>query len=238
MPEVEFTSKITAELVDFLGGDGRVCQAARVSTSGERSLHNSHEMTGKNVGLINYLMRDRHGVPFEHSYFTFYFHAPIFVMRELVKHRISSYSEESARYREMKPLFYVPDENRNLVQQGKPGAYTFVAGTDAQKFVVDHRIRSAAQAAYGHYQELLDTGIAREVARLVLPVNIYSSVYLTINARSMMNFMSLRRNVVGSTFPSYPQREIEILAEQAEQYFQEKMPVTHAAFVTSGRVSP
>jgi thymidylate synthase (FAD) len=85
---------------------------------------------------------------------------------------------------------------------------------------------------------MLDVGVAREVARMVLPVSIYSSAYVTMNARALMNFLSLRRKVDGSQFPSYPQREIELVAERYEEEFARLMPLTHAAFVGNGRVAP
>lgn len=88
------------------------------------------------------------------------------------------------------------------------------------------------------YDEMVRHGVAREVARGVLPVTIYSSAYVTINARSLMNFLSLRRNVEGQRFPSFPQREIEMVAEKYEKVFEELMPLTHAAFVKNGRVAP
>ncbi|MCD8561657.1 FAD-dependent thymidylate synthase, partial [Candidatus Saccharibacteria bacterium] len=92
--------------------------------------------------------------------------------------------------------------------------------------------------AYAAYQRMLDAGVAREVARIVLPVNTYSSMYVTMNARSLMNFLSLRTKVEGSHFPSFPQREIEMCAEKMEDIWEELMPMTHAAFNASGRVSP
>jgi thymidylate synthase (FAD) len=86
--------------------------------------------------------------------------------------------------------------------------------------------------------DMLGAGVAREVARGVLPVNIYSSAYVTMNARALMNFLSLRMSAEGSHFPSYPQREIEMVAEKYEQIFKEIMPLTYEAFVKNGRVSP
>ena len=85
---------------------------------------------------------------------------------------------------------------------------------------------------------MLDAGVAREVARGVLPVTIYSSAYVTMNARALMNFLSLRRIAEGSHFPSYPQREIEMVAEKYEEHFQKLMPITHACFLKNGRVAP
>ncbi len=99
-------------------------------------------------------------------------------------------------------------------------------------------VRTATTEAYRQYERMLDAGVAREVARVVLPVSVYSSAYVTMNARAMMNFLSLRRTSDDSRFPSYPQREIEMVAEQYEQHWARLMPLTHAAFVATGRVAP
>ena len=99
-------------------------------------------------------------------------------------------------------------------------------------------IKESSIFAYEKYQEMLKAGVAREVARAVLPVTLFSSMYVTMNARALMNFLSLRTAHEGSHFPSYPQREIEMVAEKMEKYFAELMPLTYAAFNKSGRVSP
>jgi thymidylate synthase (FAD) len=176
--------------------------------------------------------------PFEHNSMTFYVQAPIFVFRELMRHRIASYNEESGRYRELRPVFYVPGPERKLVQEGKPGHYVFVDGTPEQYAVVDSETRAACTAAYGAYQRMLEAGVAREVARGVLPVATYSSAYVTMNARALMNFLSLRTKREDSHFPSFPQREIEMVAEKMEAFWAGLMPLTHAAFDASGRVAP
>ena len=88
-------------------------------------------------------MRDRHGSPFEHTSFTFFVRAPIFMWREHMRHRIASYNEECGRYRELEPVFYVPGPERNLVQEGKPGAYDFVPGTPEQYALVDAEVRAS-----------------------------------------------------------------------------------------------
>lgn len=240
-PEISFRSDMTVELVRSSAADADVLFAARVSTMGEQTLEaaaSGSEATGRDRGLINYLMRDRHGSPFEHNSMTFYVQAPIFVFREFMRHRIASYNEESGRYRELRPVFYVPARERNLNQVGKPGAYEFLPGTDEQFAIVDETTRAASVAAFEAYQRMLAAGVAREVARIVLPLNIYSSMYVTLNARSLMNFLSLRTKVEGTHFPSFPQREIEMCAEQMEAFWRELMPLTHAAFNANGRVSP
>ena len=235
---MEFRSDITVELVRANASDADVVFAARVSTVGEQSLEDVDADPQRSVGLINYLMRDRHGSPFEHNSMTFFVKAPIFVWREHMRHRIASYNEESGRYRELLPVFYVPSHERPLVQSGKPGAYEFHPGTPAQSELVERTIQESCTAAYSGYLEMLEAGVAREVARMVLPVTIYSSAYVTMNARALMNFLSLRRKVEGSHFVSYPQREIEMVAEVYEDYFAELMPLTHSAFIEHGRVAP
>src|SRR3954452_15952300 len=236
---------MTVELVRGNASDSDVLFAARVSTQGEQTLERAKADADepaatekRDRGLINYLMRDRHGSPFEHNSMTFYVQAPIFVFREFMRHRIASYNEESGRYRELRPVFYVPASDRKLVQVGKPGAYDFLPGTEDQQELVDRLTRERSVAAYAAYQEMLAAGVAREVARIVLPLNLYSSMYVTMNARSLMNFLSLRTKHPESTFPSFPQREIELCAEAMEAHWARLMPLTYAAFAANGRVAP
>ena len=236
--EIQFRSDVTVELVRAAAKDADVLFAARVSTLGEQSLDEVDGDAERSQGLIRYLMRDRHGSPFEHNSMTFYVQAPIFVFREFMRHRIASYNEESGRYRELRPVFYVPAPERKLVQEGKPGHYVFVDGTPEQHATVVQQTKAACTTAYQAYQRMLDAGVAREVARGVLPVATYSSMYVTMNARSLMNFLSLRTKRESSSYPSFPQREIEMVAEQMEDRWAELMPITHAAFEAAGRVSP
>ena len=236
--EPEFRSDVTVELIKSTASDGDVIWSARVSTVGDISLADVDADPTRSKGLINYLMRDRHGTPFEHNSMTFFVSAPIFVFREFMRHRMASYNEESGRYKELRPVFYVPAPERKLVQQGRPGAYEFVDGTDEQHRVVTEQTKSACTTSYRAYQEMLAAGVAREVARGVLPVATYSSMYVTMNARSLMNFLSLRTKRPDSTFPSFPQREIEMVAEKMEDEWEKLMPLTHAAFQSSGRVAP
>lgn len=239
MNDIVFRSDMTVQLVRSAAQDGDVVFAARVSTQGEKTLATAGaEATDRDKGLIRYLMRDRHGSPFEHNSFTFYVEAPIFVFREFMRHRMASYNEESGRYREMRSVFYVPARERNLIQIGKPGAYVFEPGTEEQHRIVDEAVRTQSVAAYESYRQMLEAGVAREVARTVLPLNLYSSMYTTMNARALMNFLSLRTKKDNATFPSFPQREIEMVAEQMEDAFREAMPLTHAAFEDGGRIAP
>ena len=233
-----FREDMTVELVKSSASDSDVIWAARVSTAGEQSLDAVGSDASRAEGLINYLARERHGSPFEHTSMTFFVSAPIFVFREFMRHRIASYNEESGRYRELRPVFYVPSKERRLVQIGKPGSYEFIEGTKEQYDLTVESIKSSCTHAYESYTKMLDAGVAREVARAVLPVTLYSSMYVTMNARALMNFLSLRTAREGSHFPSYPQREIEMVAEKMEAEFAKLMPITYGAFQKSGRVAP
>lgn len=237
MTEVKFRSDVTVELIDSMASDMRVIHSAQVSTKGSRAEQTEMDDRGQ-MRFIDFLMDGRHGSPFEHCVFTFLVEAPIFVWREFMRHRIASYNEESGRYKKLEPVFYIPDHERNLVQEGKPGEYVFVSGTPQQYMDVHDELWIAAREDYARYERLLDKGIAREVARMSLPVNIYSSAYVTINARSLMNFLSLRVKREHSMFPSFPQREIEMVAEQIERVFMVEMPLTYEAFEVRGRVAP
>ena len=236
--EINFRSDVTVELVKASASDSDVIWAARVSTAGENSLDDVDSDASRSEGLINYLARERHGSPFEHTSMTFFISAPIFVFREFMRHRIASYNEESGRYRELRPNFYVPSKERKLVQIGKAGSYTFIDGTDEQYETTVRAIKESCTVAYENYKKMLDAGVAREVARAVLPVGLYSSMYVTMNARALMNFLSLRTSREGSHFPSYPQREIEMVAEKMEEHFARLMPITYGAFQKSGRIAP
>jgi thymidylate synthase (FAD) len=240
--DIQFRSDVTVELIRSSASDADVLFAARVSTQGEQTLEGAQardtEVGARDKGLINYLMRDRHGSPFEHTSLTFYVQAPIFVFREFMRHRIASYNEESGRYRELRPVFYVPGADRKLIQVGKPGAYDFEDGTAEQTALVVQETMAVTRAAYESYQRMLEAGVAREVARIVLPVNIYSSMYVTMNSRALMNFLSLRTKREGTHFPSFPQREIEMVAEKMEDFWAKTMPLTYESFNENGRVAP
>ena len=159
-----------------------------------------------------------------------------FLANGIVVH--NSYNEESGRYRELQPVFYVPGEDRKLVQQGRPGKYDFVDGTRRSRSSSGRTMEDSYRQAYEAYQEMLAAGVAREVARAVLPVGLFSTMYATCNARSLMHFLGLRTQHELAKVPSFPQREIEMVGEQMEADWARLMPLTHAAFNANGRVAP
>jgi thymidylate synthase (FAD) len=209
-----------------MADDLSVVNGARVSFAKRRT-----EMSDAEEGLIRFLMRDRHGTPFEHNSFRFHIRCPIFVAREWFRHRIGSFNEFSMRYAKATDDFYVPAAEDVRSQVGKPGAYSF----EPVEPELAERTRSELKEVYDHayatYEKLVEAGVARELARLAIPVGAYTEFYWTVNARALMNFVSLRNAETA-------QREIRRYAEAVETFFAEKMPVTHAAFVANDRTAP
>ena len=209
-----------------LADDLSVVNGARVSFARRKE-----EMDASDEGLIRFLMRDRHGSPFEHNAFRFHVRCPIFVAREWFRHRIGSFNEFSLRYAKATDDFYVPAAEDVRTQVGKPGAYTFEPVDEQLAETTREELRAVYEQAYDTYTRLVEQGVARELARSVLPVGAYTQFYWTVNARALMNFVSLRNS-------EFAQLEIRRYAEAVEAFFAGLMPVTHAAFVENGRMAP
>lgn len=201
-------------LVHFMGGDSGVIQAARV-TFGSESKGEERDRR-----LVEYLLKHSHLTPFEHAVFQFHVKCPIFVARQWMRHRWGSYNEISARYTEVSEEFYIPDAFRRQDTVDKQGSKT-TRTLDHEK--LREEFSAVIHAAYGHYKSLLEKGVAREMARMVLPVCQYTQFYWTINARSLMNFISLRAD-------SHAQLEMQQYALALAGVFKGKMPWTWDAF--------
>jgi len=208
-----------------LASDLAVVNAARVSFNQE-----SEELSERDIGLIGFLTRNRHGSPFEHGYFRFLVKAPLFVVREHQRHRAGhAYNEWSGRYSKLEPEFYVPDNVRTQV--GKPGAYSFEPVDAATRDRARHEIEANGLRAFEAYERLLEQGVAKEVARAVLPLSTYTKYFWSCNPRSLMHFCGLRNH-------DSAQFEIREFAAAAEGFLERLMPHTHAAFLANGRVAP
>jgi thymidylate synthase (FAD) len=227
MTQIDVLDHGFVRLDDCMADDWSVVNAARVSFN--RQSLEPEEWGNAEEGLINFLMKNRHGTPFEHNSFRFHIKCPIFVAREWMRHRIGSFNEWSGRYSKLEREFYIPDNIRSQV--GKPGAYTFEPVIPSLKEEVQAILEYASDGAFNAYEHMLKAGIAKEVARLVLPVNIYTQFYWTINARSLMNFLSLRNS-------EQAMYEIHEYAKAVEEFFEEVMPVTKRAFEKNYRVAP
>lgn len=223
--------------VTVMGDDVSVVRAARVSVVGENIVDEDDEKGTR--GLISYLMKHRHGSPFEHTAMTFYVKAPIYVVREFQRHRAGfSYNEMSGRYTELLPEFLVPPVERGTKNVGTSARPKM----EHHPYELEQEIRDqmilSFQSSWDTYKSLLSMGTAAEAARAVLPVGVMTQMYVTCNARSLMHFLSLRTHSADAAYPSYPQYEIEQVARELEELFRFFFPVTHAAFVAAGRVAP
>jgi thymidylate synthase (FAD) len=213
------------ELEAFNANDLSVVNAARVS------LHNHHDtMEPGDEKLISFLLRNHHGTPFEHNFFRFRIKAPIFVFREWHRHRIGhSYNEWSARYSELKGEFYIPENVRSQV--GKPGHYTF----EPVPFDIEHWFTAElalwSKHGYDLYKEAISKGVAKEQARYFLANTVFSEMYWSCNARSMMHWLNLRNS-------DKAQWEIHEYAKVVEEIFSKIMPITHAEFISNNREAP
>ncbi len=191
-------------LDDAMADDLSVVNGARVSFARHKA-----EMDDSDAGLIRFLMRERHGTPFEHNSFRFHIRAPIFVAREWFRHRVGSFNEFSMRYAKATDDFYVPEPDDVRSQVGKPGAYSFEPVEPGVAETTREEMRAVYEAAFSAYERLVELGVARELARSVLPVGAYTEFYWTVNARALMNFLSLRNSETA-------QREIRRYAEACE----------------------
>lgn len=221
MTEIEFTNEQSVDLVDFMGGDDQVAMSAWVSF--KRDSEERLADRDKVKGLINFLYKNQHMTPFESSVFTFRIETPIFVAREFFRHRSASYNEMSGRYTIMPYKFYFSEPDRPLKQVGKPGQYSFVEGTYAQRKTYEGHRRRIYPELVKAYQEEIDQGIAKEVAREILPFGIYTQFYVTMNARNLMHFLNLRTDPTAL-------HEIRLLAGKMEEALAEKMPMTYEAY--------
>lgn len=218
------TGAVTVEYIQHMGDDEMIAKAARVSTGADK------ETQEKIKGLIGYLAREDHTSPFEHTALTVRVEAPIFVAREAMRHRTFSYNELSARYAEMDHEAYIPKSDRPLRNAGSaahpklevPGT----EDTDLYTYAVVTQHYKAYDAAFEAYREMLDAGVATEVARSVLPVGTYTSWYMTGNLLNWFRFLELRDGRKG-----HPQVEITWLAEEVWKIIQKLWPVACEAWL-------
>ncbi len=214
-------------VLGVMGTDLDIINDARQSYDVEHE-----EITKSDEGLINFLVKHRHGTPFEGVEFKFQIKAPLPVAREWMRHRYASYNEVSGRYVKQTLGFYEPAQEAIREQVGKPGAYTYEEIKDQE---VQEKVATLFKCSYNRsyrdYEELMELGVAKELARNVLAQGMFTKFMYKTNARGLMNFMSLRNN-------DRAMYEIKAYAEAIEKVFAFHLPLTHTAFVNNGRVSP
>jgi thymidylate synthase, flavin-dependent len=245
----------TVELIDSMGTDNSIVRSARVSVTGEQTQdgfpdplavfvgalteEDAELMTKRAKGLINYLMRERHGSVFEHNSMTFYVKGNIFSIREFMRHRIGfSYNERSGRYSKLQPEFWIPSVDRPLINIGTSSKPEMAPGTGEQYDATVALMTESYEVAWAAYEKMLANGIANEVARAVLPLGIYTEMYVTMNLRSALSFLALRTHEPTAKHISRPQLEIEEIAREIEREVARLFPVAYESWVKNGRVAP
>lgn len=223
MSEVTFRSDVTVNLRQHVGSEAFIIEAARQSTEGR------HAKDVEVPRLLKFLAREEHTVPFMHNLLTYHLEVPIFVSRQIVKYRHSAISEESGRYRELEGVFYVPADERPVTQVGKTGDYQFEhdAGLSLE---VQYTVKSNSTDCWENYEYLLQCGVAKEVARMVLPVNLYSSMIVSMNLVGWLHFIHQR----ATDAASHGQYEIALVADKVAEDIARLYPNVWEQFVENG----
>lgn len=241
MPEVTLRSDLTLDVIQQMGDDLMIAMAAWVSTGRDQTADKE-----KIEGVLKFLMNNRHGTPFEHGALTIRVDAPIFIWREWHRHRIGwSYNEVSGRYSQLQPVFYIPGLDRGLnclkpegFKPSKPGWRGFLAKPEADLVIDNTELLTLYQQAYDLYERRLRIGYDNGLARIDLPVAIYSACYCTCNPRSIMAFLELRTDREEAKRRSHPLWELDHLATKLEAAFQQYWPLTHKLWNDNGRMAP
>lgn len=206
-------------LVDYMGSDAAIVQAARVSYGA------GTKKVTEDRGLIRYLMRHRHTTPFEMVEFKFHVKLPIFVARQWIRHRSANVNELSGRYSVMKEEFYlpVPEDIRYQSTVNKQGRSTEEVPDELKRKILDYLVKSQKEA-YETYSEYVDTGLARELARINLPLSLYTEWYWKIDLHNLFHFLRLRMDV-------HAQKEIRDYAVIMADMVKTVCPVAYEAFM-------
>jgi thymidylate synthase (FAD) len=210
-------------VIDYMGTDSAIVQAARVSYGA------GTKKVNEDAGLINYLMRHRHTTPFEMCEIKFHIKLPIFIARQWIRHRTANVNEYSGRYSIMDKEFYVPAPEHLAAQskQNHQGRGESLSGAEAARVL--EILKADSVNAYAHYEEMMNcdenkTGLARELARMNLPVNFYTQWYWKIDLHNLLHFLSLRAD-------SHAQYEIRMYAEAMLEMVKAWVPLTYQAFM-------
>lgn len=209
------------ELIDHMGNDMSVVEAARVSFLGESKGEE------KDKKLIHYLMKNKHTSPFESVVFKFRVKCPLFIRSQWMRHRTWSYNEISRRYTSENIEFYVPTDWRVQDHNNKQGSFLAEQGAQIQSTNWDVQVLELLEKSLYLYNSMINSGVAREMARMVLPQNLYTIFYGTVNLNNLFKFLKLRND-------SHAQHEIKVYAEAIEQIVQRLVPVSYEAWKLYG----
>ena len=217
--KIDVLDKGFVRVVDYMGNDSAIVQAARVSYGkGTKTIN-------KDRGLIRYLLRNKHTTPFEMCEIKLHIKLPIFVARQWIRHRTANINEYSARYSVLEDEFYIPNKDNVSFQsannfQGREDEA--MLDKDANEII--DTISNFSEQSYDIYQNMIDKGLARELARVALPVNIYTQFYWKIDLHNLLHFIKLRAD-------QHAQYEIRVYAEAIEDILKCWVPIVYEAYV-------
>ncbi|NBX02920.1 MAG: FAD-dependent thymidylate synthase [Alphaproteobacteria bacterium] len=217
-------------VIDYMGTDSAIVQAARVSYGA------GTKKVNEDAGLINYLLRHRHTTPFEMCEIKFHIKLPIFIARQWIRHRTANVNEYSGRYSIMDKEFYIPapEQLASQSKQNHQGRGDVLEGAEAQRVL--EILKADSVNAYAHYEEMLNSneegdvtdpnksGLARELARMNLPVNFYTQWYWKIDLHNLLHFLALRAD-------AHAQYEIRMYANVMLEMVKAWLPITYQAFM-------
>ena len=208
-------------VIDYMGDDNAICQAARVSYG------KGTKQVSQNEGLIRYLMRHWHSTPFEMCEIKLHVKLPVFVARQWIRHRTANVNEYSARYSILDREFYIPEPDQLAAQStaNAQGRGDVLEGAEAARVL--EILKSDSARAYDHYEEMLaqddQKGLARELARMNLPANVYTQWYWKVDLHNLFHFLRLRAD-------AHAQYEIRVYAEAICKVVADWVPFAYAAF--------
>lgn len=235
MTTIETFSDPIIELIDHMGTDMDIALAAWVSSSAGDEREKDQ---GRWQGLLNSLAREHHSSPFEMVEAKFRVETSIMVVREWFRHRTQSFNEQSGRYTKFEPVFYVPGKDRPLINAGTSMAPVMVPADDElhERFV--QQLIEGYEAQFARYEEALEWGISKEMARLHIQVGIKTTFYVKANLSNWLKFISRRTSLPHAHVQGHPQYEIAMLALEVERLLTEQFPVSMELFNKYGRVAP
>ncbi len=215
--EIKVLDKGFVRLVDFMGSDKSIVEAARVSYGKDT------KKSRDDAGLISYLVENKHTTPLEMVEFKFHIKMPMFIARQMMRHRTANVNEYSARYSVMEKDFYIPEANRIMGQDNvnKQGSAGELSEIDKAEFL--QHLYANCNSAYESYERALKIGVSRELARMMLPANIYTQFYWKIDLHNLLHFLKLRNH-------SHAQWEIQEYARAIEDYVSKICPIAYQAY--------
>jgi thymidylate synthase (FAD) len=228
---IETTSELKVTWQETVGDDDMIARIAR------------HDQEGGTKGILTHMMKNRHGSPFEFGFITFKCEIPLFVIQQMLRHRIGvSYSQWSLRWDEAIPKMYVPYINRPFIPKDRDQKNVrknlYETHSHIEYNSMCNIMKISFEQSYRNYKALLSHGVTQELARNVLPAAQMSIIHVSFNPRSLMHFLSLRIDSPENRYPSHPQWEVEDVARKFQRAFDVHWPITNELFIANGRVAP